>query len=104
VTLSLLLLVKETVACGGLRGMLLPGASLCEVSAGGALAGKARSCGRSTCTSLCVGSAGPSAEPEALLVSERELERVFIVAEEQKREERELGSLRMSFLAEKKCG
>jgi hypothetical protein len=51
-----------------------------------------------------VGSADPSAEPEALLGSERVLERVFIVAEEQKRAERELCGLGASFLIEKKCG
>jgi len=48
-----------------------------------------------------MGSAGPSAELEALLGSERVLERVFIVAGEQKREERELVGLRTSFLIEK---
>ena len=62
--------------------------SVCGASVRGALTGEARSCGRSMCTSLCVGSAGPSAELEALLGSERVLERVFIVAEEQKREDR----------------
>jgi len=55
---------------------------------GDTLTGEARSCGRTTCTSLCVGSADPSAELEALLGSERVLERVFIVAGEQKREDR----------------